>query len=77
MIGCARCKHPQRAVHSGLQEIAADSGEKIQALMDQGNDMRAVAATNMNATSSRSHSIFIIKMQQKTLLAGQQKEARN
>ena len=33
--------------------------------MDQGNEMRAVASTAMNATSSRSHSIFIIKMQQK------------
>merc|ERR1719272_2151156 len=30
----------------------------------------------MNATSSRSHSIFIIKMQQKQVIAGQQKETR-
>ena len=38
--------------------------------------MRAVASTAMNATSSRSHSIFIIKMQQKQVIAGQQKETR-
>lgn len=70
-------EHPVLGVYvQGLQEIAADSGEKIQALMDQGNDMRAVAATNMNATSSRSHSIFIIKMQQVQMLAGQRKEVR-
>ena len=31
----------------------------------QGNAMRAVAATNMNATSSRSHSIFTIKILQR------------
>ena len=37
--------------------------------MDQGNEMRAVASTAMNATSSRSHSIFIIKMQQKQVIA--------
>ena len=77
----------------GLQEIAADSGEKIAMLMDQGNDMRAVrrrrasragarstlhdprsapqvASTNMNATSSRSHSISIIKKQQQQLDGG-------
>ncbi|KAJ1620561.1 P-loop containing nucleoside triphosphate hydrolase protein, partial [Pavlovales sp. CCMP2436] len=45
-------------------------------LMDQGNEMRAVAATNMNATSSRSHSIFIIRLLQKEVVAGQQKDTR-
>ena len=59
-------EHPQLGVYvQGLQEIAVDSHDKIQTLMDQGNEMRAVASTAMNATSSRSHSIFIIKMQQK------------
>ena len=37
--------------------------------MEQGNSARAVAATQMNATSSRSHSIFIIKLQQKEVCA--------
>ena len=58
-------EHPALGVYvQGLQEIAVDSHVKIEQLMQQGNDMRAVAATQMNATSSRSHSIFIIKMQQ-------------
>ena len=50
---------------SRRQEIAVDSHSKIEKLMEQGNEMRAVASTQMNATSSRSHSIFIIKLQQK------------
>jgi len=70
-------EHPTLGVYvQGLQEIAVDTHEKIQSLMDQGNEMRAVASTQMNATSSRSHSIFIIKMQQKQVVAGQQKETR-
>merc|ERR1711965_1122887 len=36
---------------AGLQEINVDSKEKIEKLMDQGNNARAVAATQMNATS--------------------------
>ena len=70
-------EHPTLGVYvAGLQELAVDSAEKIQGLMDQGNEMRAVAATNMNATSSRSHSIFIIRLLQKEVIAGQQKDTR-
>ena len=61
---------------AGLQEIGVDTKEKIEKLMDQGNAARAVAATQMNATSSRSHSIFIIRLQQKEVIAGQQKDVR-
>lgn len=38
--------------------------------MTQGNDNRAVAATAMNAVSSRSHSVFILYLQQKTAEGG-------
>ena len=41
-----------------------------------GTASRTVAATQMNATSSRSHSIFIIRLQQKEVVAGQQKDIR-
>jgi hypothetical protein len=34
--------------------------EGIARLMDQGNDARTVAATNMNDTSSRSHAVFTL-----------------
>jgi len=48
-----------------LQEIVVESSEKLQKLIDQGFEHRATAATQMNATSSRSHCLFIIKMHQK------------
>lgn len=48
-----------------LQEIVVDSSEKLQKLIDQGFEHRATASTNMNATSSRSHCLFIIKMNQR------------
>mmetsp|Transcript_43542 Transcript_43542/g.100245 ORF Transcript_43542/g.100245 Transcript_43542/m.100245 type:complete len:1309 (+) Transcript_43542:59-3985(+) len=48
-----------------LQEIVVENSEKLQKLIDQGFEHRATASTNMNATSSRSHCLFIIKMHQK------------
>lgn len=36
-------------------------------LLEQGNTVRRVAATNMNEQSSRSHSCFTIKIQKKTI----------
>lgn len=70
-------EHPQLGVYvSGLQEIPADTSTKILALIDQGNDIRAVASTAMNATSSRSHSIFIIKMMSTEVIEGQKREMR-
>mmetsp|Transcript_108104 Transcript_108104/g.230818 ORF Transcript_108104/g.230818 Transcript_108104/m.230818 type:complete len:608 (+) Transcript_108104:114-1937(+) len=48
-----------------LQEIVVDSSEKLQKLIDQGFEGRATSATQMNAASSRSHCLFIIKMHQK------------
>ena len=70
-------EHPQLGVYvAGLQEIPADTSSKILALIDQGNDIRAVASTAMNATSSRSHSIFIIKMMSTEVIEGQKREMR-
>ncbi|CAJ1371811.1 unnamed protein product [Effrenium voratum] len=48
-----------------LQEIVVDTSDKVLKLIDQGFEHRATAATQMNATSSRSHCLFIIKMHQK------------
>ena len=70
-------EHPTLGVYvQGLQEIGVSSHAEIQTLMEQGNGMRAVASTAMNATSSRSHSIFTIKILQRQVLGGQQKETR-
>ena len=49
----------------GLQQIVVESAEKLEALMVQGNSVRHQAATQMNDRSSRSHSIFCIRIQQR------------
>ena len=38
--------------------------EEVYEVLQLGDAARAVAATNMNATSSRSHSVFMIKVEQ-------------
>ena len=42
----------------------------IMRLMEQGNDLRTTASTNMNDTSSRSHAIFTITFVQAGYLSG-------
>ena len=49
----------------GLKEIVVDCPQKIQGIVDQGMKNRTVATTQMNADSSRSHSVFTIKIHQK------------
>jgi hypothetical protein len=44
----------------GLSRIAVQSYADIERLIDEGGKARTVAATAMNATSSRSHSVFTI-----------------
>uniref|UniRef100_A0A0N4Z4F3 Kinesin motor domain-containing protein n=1 Tax=Parastrongyloides trichosuri TaxID=131310 RepID=A0A0N4Z4F3_PARTI len=48
----------------GLSVLAVSSFEQINQLIDEGNKSRTVAATNMNAQSSRSHAVFTIKLTQ-------------
>ena len=46
-----------------LQDVTEnyiDSEDQVYQIMRHGNDNRAVASTNMNSESSRSHSIFIL-----------------
>ncbi|KAJ9085257.1 hypothetical protein DSO57_1015849 [Entomophthora muscae] len=54
----------------GLMEIYVSSIEEVYQVMRQGSSSRAVAHTNMNAESSRSHSIFVVTISQKNLLDG-------
>ncbi|OMJ88868.1 hypothetical protein SteCoe_9068 [Stentor coeruleus] len=51
---------------AGLSEHYVDSGEGLLKFMDLGQANREVAFTNMNAGSSRSHSIFITTINQKS-----------
>ncbi|CAG8830094.1 21834_t:CDS:2, partial [Racocetra persica] len=48
-----------------LSKLIVNSFEDIENLMDEGNKARTVAATNMNATSSRSHAVFTLLLTQK------------
>ncbi|CAE8612273.1 unnamed protein product, partial [Polarella glacialis] len=59
-------EHPVLGIYvKDLTEIVAEDCGKVQNMLDGGNKNRAVSSTNMNSTSSRSHSIFIIKIHQK------------
>nr|CCA14207.1 kinesinlike protein putative [Albugo laibachii Nc14] len=48
-----------------LQERVVENSDEVGDLMAQGAQARTVGATQMNAESSRSHSIFVIKIHQK------------
>src|SRR5262249_32898121 len=61
-------QHPSLGIYvEDLAELVVKSHADIERLMVQGNKVRAVGETNMNANSSRSHSVFTIKIEQKTL----------
>ena len=49
----------------GLQERVVENHSQVIELMTQGQLARTVGSTQMNAESSRSHSIFVIKVHQK------------
>ena len=60
-------EHPKNGIYvEDLCELIVKTPQDILELIDQGNTVRHVAATNMNAESSRSHSCFTIKLEQKT-----------
>lgn len=59
-------EHPALGVYvKGLQEIVVDHAAKLSSIVDQGMRNRTVASTQMNADSSRSHSVFMITVHQK------------
>jgi len=59
-------EHPQMGIYvQSLAELVVSSGAQLSTLIEQGNSVRQVAATQMNERSSRSHSCFTIKIEQK------------
>jgi len=59
-------EHPVLGIYvKDLQEIVVSDADKLGKLMDGGTKNRAVSSTLMNSVSSRSHSIFTIKVHQK------------
>ncbi|CUE71264.1 kinesin-like protein, putative [Bodo saltans] len=60
-------EHPVTGPYvENLTKIIVHTFEEIEQLMEEGNKTRTVASTNMNATSSRSHAIFTIVINQTT-----------
>eukprot|EP00762_Andalucia_godoyi_P004183 ANDGO_06248.mRNA.1 Kinesin-related protein 5 len=58
---------PQKGIYiQDLTEEYVNNEEDIYTLLDIGASNRAVASTNMNLESSRSHTVFIIEVHQKT-----------
>eukprot|EP00698_Gefionella_okellyi_P020452 TRINITY_DN6417_c0_g1_i1.p1 TRINITY_DN6417_c0_g1~~TRINITY_DN6417_c0_g1_i1.p1 ORF type:complete len:712 (+),score=193.81 TRINITY_DN6417_c0_g1_i1:32-2167(+) len=58
-------EHPQLGVYvDKLAEMVVKSAKDVDRYITQGAKVRQVAETKMNATSSRSHSVFTIKLEQ-------------
>ncbi|KAM0718748.1 hypothetical protein Q7P37_005819 [Cladosporium fusiforme] len=60
----------------GLHEFYVGSVGEVYQVLERGGAARAVAATNMNQESSRSHSIFVIEVAQKNVESGSAKSGR-
>ncbi|KIR37533.1 kinesin [Cryptococcus deuterogattii 99/473] len=64
----------QRGVYvKNLTDVYVGSEEDVYRVMKAGGASRAVSSTNMNAESSRSHSIFVIGIHQRNTETGSQK----
>ena len=50
-----------------MTETYVGTEEKVYELLKYGNENRSIGATNMNKQSSRSHSVFILQVEQKNL----------
>lgn len=60
----------------GLLEIYVSSVQEVYEVMRRGGSARMVSATNMNAESSRSHSIFVVTITQKNVESGSAKSGQ-
>ena len=64
---CELKEDPQKGVYvKGLTDVVVESAEDLNNMLDRGLKARTVASTNMNAESSRSHSIFTIIVEMNT-----------
>ncbi|CAD6590665.1 MAG: hypothetical protein TREMPRED_005838 [Tremellales sp. Tagirdzhanova-0007] len=57
----------------GLTDVYVGSETDVYKVMRAGGSSRAVSSTNMNAESSRSHSIFVVGIHQRNIESGSQK----
>ena len=69
-------EHPSKGIYvDGLTSQPVTSWEQVLDVLLAGDETRATASTNMNATSSRSHSVFIVTLHQENE-EGSTKEGR-
>ena len=61
----------------GLSEWAVRSPNEVYSLMQKGAQCRATASTKMNDLSSRSHAVFIIILEQMTILSSQNDDTQD
>ncbi|OCT47021.1 Kinesin heavy chain [Cladophialophora carrionii] len=64
---------PKGPYVKGLREIYVNTVEEVYTAMHLGQRSRVTASTNMNLESSRSHSIFLVTINQKDVNTGSQK----
>ncbi|XP_076324558.1 kinesin-like protein KIF28 isoform X2 [Tachypleus tridentatus] len=70
-------EHPKKGFYAeGLQSCLVTSYKDIEAKIDEGTLNRSIASTNMNATSSRAHTIVGITLIQKAKNAAGQETAK-
>ncbi|KAI8899069.1 P-loop containing nucleoside triphosphate hydrolase protein [Globomyces pollinis-pini] len=60
----------------GILDVFVGSVEEVYEAMRRGQDARVVGTTNMNAESSRSHSIFVLQITQKNMITGSVKTGK-
>jgi hypothetical protein len=58
----------------GLSKFYVDTYEAIESKMDEGSKNRSIAATEMNASSSRAHTIISIEFRQIDQVQGKKRE---
>ena len=67
-------RDPDRGIYvQNLSEVPLTTGSGLAAIIEQGNKRRAVAATQMNAESSRSHAVVILYIDREDHATGKRK----
>lgn len=70
-------ENKQLGVHvAGMTETYVGSEKDVYNIIKVGNDNRSIGSTLMNAESSRSHSVFILHVEQKNLTDFSQKTGK-
>ena len=57
-------------------QVITKDRESLNKLVTQGNSIRRVAETKMNSASSRSHSVFTIKVEKRTVTTDEGERAK-